>query len=171
MSDPTGPLLGAAAIGAGGAILVQIIAEIVAGMRDKRRLMWDQASQALETERRQNELLFESKRVVYSRAYKLAQDRLTEMTDLVSTFTGEGQTWHTTPQSWFDAWREVRAEMILLDETIDNEMLIVLDGFQGWANEVGFGFIENGIAHIKTIEDAMKNLASGMRQSFGTSYF
>jgi len=170
MSDPTGPLLGAAAIGAGGALLVQIVAGLFVARRDRTRLTFDKDVQDLETRRRQNELLFESKRLVFSRAYKLAEERYRAMSELIQTAGNETQLWHLTPAEWFSDWREARAEMILLDSTIDHDMKLVLIAFTEWANEIGFGYIENGVKHMVAIEKAMDDLAENMRSSLGTSY-
>lgn len=156
----------AAAVGAGGAIIVQIIAAIV------NSKMAHHASD--EAWRRQNQqLFFDSRRIAYTEALRLAQDRLATLETWFTTHTPEERQtfWHLTTGDWHSRWHAIDAEIDLLDSSVEVCMVEVNACFHAWEAEIGWNFVESGIEHAKEIEAAIRQMRDAMQDSMSAESF
>lgn len=112
-------------LGAGGAVAAQIVSAIFTGKREALRLEWDKERQAGEDRKYSQGLLFEAKRIVFTKVMTLGQ----ELTDLMSAQIRSDGGRKLTPEQlkakmteWRPSWQACRAELRLIDEVFDRHM-------------------------------------------------
>lgn len=175
MTDPTWLTLlvglGGAVVGAGGSVGAQAISAHYTAKQDAERLVLDKARFEVEDQKHSRQLLFESKRLSFVTALKLANVRLKSMTEESNSLDLiNNQTRHLgSPEEskWWDVWREVRAEVRLLDETIDAPMQILQNCFVEWNQLIGMDFLTDSMQYMIRIEAAMDELRVFMQVSLG----
>lgn len=138
---------------------------LVTGPREKRRL-------ASEERRARQTLLFDSKRLAYVAVIRLADERILQMEEpLFAGYDGvdEQQTFNGVDGRWMQRWRDLRAEVALLDPSLPSLMEVVLDRFHDWGDEIGHNYVEHGMTHAVKVTEAMTALQTKMLESLGTS--
>lgn len=181
--DQTTVLLIAAAIGAGGAVITQVVAAYFAGVRDKRRLMWEQeqAEERLTWERQQSERSFELQRLgtfldvkrhAYVRFVQMSISRRDAITDYIY---GESEQ-RTSARAllrgdeslrWWRDYSELVAEIVILERSVGQPCRAVFELLADWEEIVREGDKSGAEVLSERFDEALTTLTAAIRQSLG----
>ncbi len=112
----------AAAIGAGGAVLAQIVAQAFTSRRERERFQWEVAHAEAEDKRRKTELLFETKRTLFTEVVLLANRRNRWLREQYGDEDFASKQSLEESFAWDARWDALTAELAILDYDVANAM-------------------------------------------------
>lgn len=166
-----GPLIAAAAIGAGGAVAAQIISSVVTGRRDTKRFDWERQRQERDWKIHESDRFMTHKQELYSRYLSITYDPIMDTVQLTRQEYADGPDWHQLVPEYVGPlqteidklrWdiRLVGSPTVAERVEFSNASLLIAISEAGWPSrhtiERRHEFADNALRAWQQVSDAMR---------------